>query len=325
MTHNSICQDFEIIWADGQERNVQKCNTVLALGTFDGVHTAHKSLLDSAIKLKERLGAEYVGAWCFRQSPASVLKGEPILSLTSIGEKVRIMNDYGLDFVAVGDFEDFRNISAEDFVDDILVDKLGCIGAVCGFNHRFGHRGAGDSSLLKKRFGNDHVITVNEIKMFGETVSSTAIRNHIIAGEIETANAMLGRRFSLESTVVQGKKLGREMQFPTANQYFSNGMIIPKHGIYATVCTLENGEKYVGVSNVGTRPTISDDKDSHVANCETHICDFSGDLYGQMLKIEFCAYLREEKRFGSIDELTSAIENDRNNAIALFKSKTIEF
>ena len=114
------------------------------------------------------------------------------------------------------------------------------------------------------------------------------------------------------------------MQFPTANQYFSEGMIIPKHGIYATVCTLADGKRYIGVSNVGTRPTISDDKDSHIANCETHICDFTGDLYGQMLKIEFCAYLREEKRFSSIDELTSAIENDKNTAIKLFNSKGIE-
>lgn len=315
---------LEIIWADGKSRSFKGCRTVVALGTFDGVHVAHKSLLDSAINLRDKIGAEYVGAWCFSQSPASILKGELIRSLTTIDEKVRIMNEYGLDFVAVGDFKDFRNMSAEDFVDTILLDRLGCVGAVCGFNHRFGHRGLGDSSLLKIKLGENRVVTVNEIKMFDETISSTAIRNKIISGDIEKANAMLGRRFSLESIVVQGKKLGREMQFPTANQYFSEGMIIPKHGIYATVCTLADGKRYIGVSNVGTRPTISDDKDSHIANCETHICDFTGDIYGQMLKIEFCAYLREEKRFSSIDELTLAIENDKNTAIKLFNSKGIE-
>ena len=319
MTHN-----FEIIWADGKSRSLKNCRSVIALGTFDGVHIAHKCLLDSAIALKKATKSEYAGAWCFSQSPASVLKGDPILSLTAVSEKIRIMNDYGLDFVAVGDFRDYRSLSAEDFIDIILKDELSCVATICGFNHRFGHRGAGDSSLLKSKFGEDNVVTVNEIKMFEETVSSTAIRSKITSGEIEKANAMLGRRFSIEGVVVEGKKLGREMQFPTANLYFSEGVIIPRHGIYATVCTLENGEKHIGVSNVGIRPTISDDKDSHVANCETHICDFSGDLYGQKLKIEFCAYLREEMRFGSIDELTSAIENDRNKAMALFNSKSIE-
>ena len=318
---NSTNIRFKIYWADGHNHDILPSSSVLALGTFDGVHSAHKALLDAAIDLKKELKLDFVGAWCFAQSPASFLRGEEIPSLTSIDEKIRLMHEYGMDFVAVGDFKDYCHIPADDFIDRVLVDQLHCSAVVCGFNHRFGHKGLGNSSLLKEKLGQACVVTVNEIQMFGETVSSTAIRNKILSGDITHANAMLGRYFTLETPVVPGKKLGRTMNFPTANQYFTIGSIVPKHGIYATLCTLENGKKYIGVSNVGVRPTITDEKDDHTANCETYICDFTGNIYGQMLKIEFCEYLREEKKFDSIEALKSSIEQDKNNAIAFFKSQ----
>lgn len=322
---NSTNIRFKIYWADGRPHDILPSSSVLALGTFDGVHSAHKTLLDTAINVKTDLGLNFVGAWCFAQSPASFLKGEAIPSLATLEQKIRLMHEYGMDFVAVGDFKDYCNMSANDFIDQILVQQLNCSAAVCGFNHRFGHKGIGNASLLKEWLGESHVVTVNEIQMFGETVSSTAIRNKILSGDISHANAMLGRNFALETSIVSGKKLGRKLKFPTANQYFPDGLIVPKHGIYATLCTLENGKKYIGVSNVGVRPTISDDKDDHTANCETYICDFTGDIYGQTLKIEFCEYLREEKKFDSIEALGASIEQDKNNAIAFFNSKKQDF
>ena len=316
-----MSKDFKIFWSErynGQTPSLS--NTILALGTFDGIHVAHQELLSEAITLKEKLNANLAGAWCFEQSPASVLRGIDIPSLTTLEQKIRIMLLNGLDFVAVGDFKCFAGVTAEDFVDNVLIGELGCIATVCGFNHRFGYKGLGNAALLRSKLSDTNVIEVNEITMFGETVSSTSIREKIASGEIEKANSMLGRRFSLSSQVMHGKRLGREMQFPTANQFFPTRLIVPKHGIYATACTLESGERYVGVSNIGIRPTISDELDTHVANCETYICDFSGDIYGQNLTVEFCAYLREEKRFSSIDELSSAIAQDKANSIEYFKS-----
>ena len=321
MVENNI----KIYWSDSVVNDIRPCkSTVLALGTFDGVHVAHKKLLEEAVNLKKSLGAEYAGAWCFSQSPASILRGIDIPALTTLEQKIKLMLDCGIDFVAVGDFQDFCNISADDFINKVLAHHLNCVGAVCGFDHRFGYKGIGNASLLKERLGNDNVIEVSEIKIHGETVSSTAIREKIASGQIADANEMLGRCFELQSPVVHGKKLGREMQFPTANQFFPQDLIVPKHGIYATLCTLEDGRRLIGVSNVGIRPTISDDKDSHIANCETYICYFSDDIYGQALYVSFCAYLREEKRFSSIDELSEAISKDKDNAIAYFKSYNID-
>ncbi len=318
--------NFKIFWADRyRDEKPVLTKSVLALGTFDGIHIAHKELLSEALALKNRIKADLAGAWCFEQSPASVLRGISIPSLTTLDQKISIMLAQGLDFVAVGDFKCFSGMTAEDFIDKILIDDLGCIATVCGFNHKFGYKGLGNSSLLRGRFSCERVVEVDEITMFGETVSSTSIREKIASGEIEKANVMLGRSFSLISKVVHGKRLGREMQFPTANQFFPAELIVPKHGIYATVCILESGEKYIGVSNVGIRPTISDDIDTHVANCETYICDFSGNIYGQNLTIEFCAYLREEKRFSSIDELSLAISQDKANAIEFFESHKSKF
>ena len=314
---------FEVFWRGGVERNITDHTSVLALGTFDGVHIAHKRLIDEANSLKNRVGATLVGVWCFSESPAGYFKGVTVPALTLPKQKIRILHESGADFVAIGDFASFCATTADDFISNVLISRFKCIGAVCGFNHRFGHKGAGDMNLLKERFGADHVVSVDEIKMFGQTVSSTAIRTSLLEGDPIKAGEMLGRRFALDAPVVHGKQLGRELDFPTANQYFTGNLIVPKHGIYATVCTLENGEKHIGVSNVGVRPTISDEIDSHIANCETYICDFSGDLYGQSLKVEFCAYLREEKRFSSIEELRTAIMADKESALKFFSKNNI--
>ena len=309
---------YKIFWHNNLECDISNHKSILALGTFDGVHIAHKKLIDEAVSLKSRVGASLVGVWCFSQSPAGFFKGVTVPALTPPEQKIKILLDLGADFVAVGDFASFCKMNADNFISDVLISRFNCIGTVCGFNHKFGYKGLGDTNLLKERFGDTRVVSVDEIKMFGQTVSSTAIRSALMDGDPIKAGEMLGRKFALEAPVVHGKQLGRELEFPTANQYFTGDLIVPKHGIYATLCTLENGEKYIGVSNVGVRPTISDEIDSHIANCETYICNFSGDLYGQTLKVEFCAYLREEKRFSSIEELRSAINADKEAALNFF-------
>lgn len=309
---------IKVYWSDGRVDELPDGNSVIALGTFDGVHLAHARLIEEARALKDRISAKHVGAWSFSQAPASILLGKNIPLISTHGERVRLLLSLGLDFVAVGDFADFREMAAESFISSVLKEKLQSVGAVCGFNHRFGHMGKGSPELLMEYFNKDAVVTVPEIKVGGETVSSSAIRKKLINGDIEAANLMLGRCFSLTSKVISNKRLGHKLGFPTANQRFPSDQIVPHHGIYASRCILQNGKKYIGVSNVGVRPTISDGSDDHVVNCETYIHGFSDDIYGQILTVELCRLIREEKKFSSLNELKAAIAHDTEQAINYF-------
>lgn len=312
-------KDFTVYTKNGILKEPPQGGFVIALGTFDGVHSAHKRLFEEAMKLKSKINARGVGAWCFRDLPAAFLRAESIPKLMSLEEKVEAMLSFGLDFVAVGSFEDFRALDAESFVTSLLIEKLGCVGAVCGFNHRFGYMGKGNAALLTSVLGEDNVVTVEEISYGGETVSSSAIRRHISSGDMERATIMLGRPFSLKAPVIGGKRLGRKLNFPTANQNFKSGSVTPLHGIYATRCKID-GIPYMGVSNVGIRPSIVDGSDDHTVNCETYIIDFSGDLYGKELTVEFCKLLRTEKKFDSIEALRRQISLDVEQAKEYFES-----
>jgi riboflavin kinase/FMN adenylyltransferase len=294
--------------------------SVMALGTFDGVHIAHRALISEAVKLKKKLGADSVGVWCFEESPASVLRGEVGMTLTEEDEKTSLLLKCGADFVSVARFEDFRDMSAVDFVLDVLIYHFGCVGAVCGYDHRFGRGGLGDPLLLKKIFGSNRTVTVQKITLGGETVSSSAIRAHLRRGEVEKANMMLGRALSFTATVQSGKRLGRTIGFPTANQTLPRGLNQLRFGVYATRCSFSDGEKYIGVSNVGVRPSIGEG-DDHRVNCETYLIDFSGEVYGREMTVEFCAFLREEMKFSSLDELKSAIEKDKNKTVEFFRGR----
>ena len=309
--------EISVITKDGQTTSLKGKSTVLALGTFDGVHVAHRQLLERAVTLKAELGAQLCGAFCFAESPISVLYGVPVPQISSPEQKLELMFAAGLDFVAICDFAAFRNVGAREFALDVIQERLGGIGTVCGFNHRFGAGGVGNSELLCELLGNENVITLPEVKIDGVTVSSSAIRGYLADGNIEMANKMLGRRFCLCSEILRGKRLGRTIDCPTTNQRFPANAVPLRRGIYATICTTEDGQTYIGASNVGIRPSIDGAIDDHTPNCETLIADFSREIYGQMLKVEFCHYLRGEQKFSSLDELKSAIQGDLSKAVEL--------
>ncbi len=291
-------------------------STVMALGTFDGVHIAHKKLIDEAKKLKKRLHAQNLGVWCFEDIPAAILSGKKLMSLTDRTEKLNLLFESGADIVVMADFEHYRSMSAEDFVNEILIIGLECKGAICGYDHRFGKDGRGNSSLLEALIGDENTVILPEMKLDGETVSSTAIRNHLKNGETEKASRMLGRNISFTSPVLEGKKLGRQLGSPTANQIIPDGLSQLKYGVYATKCHVD-GQSYIGVSNIGIRPSI-DARDDHKLNCETYIFDFEGRLYGKQMTVELCSHLRDEMKFSSLEELAHAIEADKQNAAKYF-------
>ena len=310
---------LEVTFRGKLDHDLTKIRTVIALGTFDGVHIAHKRLIEEANRLKEKIGAELVGVWCFEESPGAIINGILPTVLTTKDERIDLLFTCGADFVVMGRFEELRYIGAKEFINGILFTRLGCVGTVCGYDHHFGYLGLGDATLLEAELGKENTVTVPEIKLSGETVGSSAVRKHLAQGEVEIANAMLGRPISVSVPVSEGKKLGRRLGFPTANQLFPENFAPMKNGVYATRCSFDDGSSYMGVSNVGVRPSI-ESGDDHKKNCETYIIDFSGELYSRKMKVEFCAYLREEKKFSSLEELTSAIERDRDRTVEFFKN-----
>lgn len=291
-----------------KSRTARPC--VLALGNFDGVHVAHKELIKTACSLAHTLGDVSVGVWCFDESTLPHKSDCPV-QITPLSLKTELFFDLGVDFAVVADFSRMHSTHPEQFVSEHLIKELGCVGVVCGYNFRFGKDRLGDPELLRMYFG-ENLNVVPRIELDGETVSSTRIRELLRLGDTCHAGKLLGRPFSLVSDVSHGKRLGTTLGFPTANQTFPDGCIYPKHGVYATVCTLPDGTKHIGVSNVGIRPTVSN---SHNVNCETYILDFDGDIYGKSLKVEFYARLRDEKKFNSVEQLKNAIAHDAISAV----------
>lgn len=292
-------------------------NCVLALGSFDGVHIAHTELCHKCIQLKDHIGAQLSGAFCFSENPLQYLTNEVPAYLTTWQQKSELLLKTGLDFVIVASFPSFKDMEADEYI-NFLKDTFGCIGVCCGYNFRFGKGGKGDYESLVCAFGKEHSFVLCKMTLGQTQISSTQIRQYISQGKMDDVCSMLGYNYSITSPVVEGKKLGRTIGFPTINQVFDSGMAIPLFGIYAVLCTLDDGSIYTGVANVGIRPTVSNAIDSHEVNCETYIHNFNMNLYGQTVKTEFCHFLRPERKFNSIEELTKQIQSDSEHAIEYF-------
>lgn len=287
----------------------------LALGNFDGVHVGHRRLLLAARDAAARIPGCLAGAWTFT-ALAKTMSDTPALTTTE--EKLQQFAEAGLDFAILEDFSAVRNLSPEEFVRAHLVETLGCAAVVCGFNFRFGYKGAGTCTDLERLLAEEHIpLTVIDPVTYGDTVvSSTRIRTAVADGNMEAAAALLGRPFSVCLPVRHGKQLGRKIGLPTINQDFPAGHIVPRHGIYVCLCTVGDS-RYMGVTNVGVRPSVV--SDGHV-NCETHLIDYDGVLYGESVRVEFLTRLRDEMRFDSLDQLCAAIQNDIQQARDYFSA-----
>lgn len=289
--------------------------SVCALGFFDGVHKAHTQLLTKCTAYAKLHGLKSV-ALTFETSPAEYF-GKKIKYLTTFTQKKEIMLNIGIDDVfALKCDKQTLSMTAEEFVDSILVKKLDCAAVFCGFNYTFGKDGKGNSDMLIrlcKHKGID-VFVLSEMCYGGLSVSSSNIRALLENGDIESANNLLSRPFEIAGTVKSGKMLGRLLSFPTANIYLEPSLPELPHGVYATktsVC----GKEYISVSNVGTNPTVGGES----LRAETYILNFDGDIYGEDIKIRFYKFLRNEKQFSSVDELKKQIEHDKNKSIEYFK------
>ncbi len=287
---------------------------VLSLGNFDGVHLAHRALLQSAKELCEDQFPNAVSAvFCFRRPSSDYLSSTPSEHLSTLSQKLEFFRESGAKAVCLADFPTLQSLSPADFA-ALLREQCRCLAAVCGFNYRFGKNGAGQALQLESLLGAP-VLVQPEITDGEEAISSTRIRRLLSLGETEEAARLLARPFSFSSPVLHGKALGHKLGAPTVNQRFPEGLLIPRHGVYLTNCLLD-GRHYHGVSNVGSHPTV--DAAAEV-NCETYLLDCSGDLYGKEITVSFLKFLRPEKRFASKEALMAQIQADISAAKAYFE------
>lgn len=288
--------------------------TVCALGFFDGVHEAHSFILSECVRHAQRFGLKSL-ALTFEKSPAEYF-GKKIKYLTSLSQKEELMKNVGIDEVVVLECnEQTLSLTPEQFVDEILVKRLNVSALFCGFNYTFGKNAVGNTELLKELCAkrNIEVFVTPCMTDYGVTVSSSEIRAALARGDIELANKLLNRPFEVRGIVSEGKRLGRTLDFPTANIYPHNLPDLP-YGVYATKTRI-NQTEYVSVTNVGVNPTVNDAN----LRIETFIIDFDGDIYQENIAIKFFKFLREEKAFSSLEELKKQIATDTKNTTNFFK------
>jgi len=280
--------------------------TSIALGFFDGVHKAHKNIILSAVKKAGKENLEPI-VLTFDKSPAEMLSPENVCYIITPEEKKRICESLGAGISFLETEKELLDKEPEDFVREYLVEKYKARHISCGYNYRFGKSGKGDPELLEKLSGKyGFTVEVSPcITKNGEEVSSSRIRTLIKNGYIKEANELLERSFSITGTVTPGKQLGTKMGFPTANVLIKEKMLSPKRGVYKTRTFVDEAE-YSSVTNVGINPTVA--KES--LRAETYIGGYSGELYGKEIRIEFDAFIREERKFEDIEALKAQISED---------------
>ena len=260
----------------------------VALGDFDGMHKAHKTVVT---------GAEDVTIYCVNNRFSLLQK--------SIFES-RYKN------CVFADFSKIKDMDAAEFIDKILIGELGAETLLCGYNFRFG-KGAMWSAFDLRSYLEEKGVWVRILEHLdyeGEPISSSRIRTELEKGHIAAANAMLGYNFTFESEVIKGDRRGRKIGFPTANQKLPVGLTVPKYGVYESRAEID-GVMYKAFTNIGIRPSFR--LDSPLS--ETHIFDFDGELYSKNLRIELVRYIREEKTFSNINELKEQLENDKSGIV----------
>lgn len=290
-------------------------NTAIALGFFDGLHKGHRKVISLAVNEKQN-GLIPV-CFTFLQSPKSVIFGTPANAVMTVEDKLKTLETLGIEHTYRADFKQIMNMSADDFVEKILIKTLNAKKLFCGFNYRFGKNGNGDVELLKQLClkNNIEVCVVPSEQDNGDVVSSTLIRELIENGNVKRANAILCTKFGFSSVIEHGKRLGRELGTPTINQPLNPDLVVPKFGVYASAVTLENGKVYCGVTNIGIKPTVG----GTVALCETWMPEYDGDeIYGQKADIRLLDFIRPEKKFNGIVELKDAIISNGRTALKIF-------
>ncbi|HET6243870.1 MAG: bifunctional riboflavin kinase/FAD synthetase [Bacteroidetes bacterium] len=292
-------------------------NPVVTTGTFDGVHIGHQTIIKRLKELAEKENGETVLITFFPHPRMVLYPSDDSLKLINTQEeKIELLDKYGINHLIVIPFtKEFSRLSSIEFVRNILVNKVRTKKLVIGYNHHFGRNREGSFEHLKE-FGPVYGFEVEEIPaqdMENVSVSSTKIRAALLEGDINTANSYLGHPYSLRGNVVLGNKLGREIGFPTANiKIPEKYKLIPANGVYVVDVIIENS-RFQGMLNIGNNPTVNNNNKEQTI--EVHIFDFSKDIYGQKIIVEFKDRIRDEIKFENLEQLKEQLEKDKKTAL----------
>lgn len=294
--------------------------TIVTLGTFDGVHLGHKSILNKLIEAGKNRGEESLVLTFFPHPRMILEQNSDIKLLNTIDEKAQLLNDLGIDNLIVQKFDNsFSQLLPEDFVQQVLVDIFNVGKIIIGYDHRFGKNRSADINDLVA-FGIKYGFEVEQIsaeEINNVSVSSTKIRSALQSGDLYLANKYLGYQYLIKGKVVKGRQLGRTIGFPTANLIVSESYkLIPAIGVYAAFAII-NDQKYYGMINIGTNPTIGENP----VTIEMNIFDFDSNIYEQEIQVGFIEKIRDQQKFNSIDELKNALHKDKIETIKIINKK----
>ncbi|AOR23285.1 bifunctional riboflavin kinase/FAD synthetase [Clostridium taeniosporum] len=291
--------------------DIKTYKNYIALGSFDGLHIGHLSLIDKVTKIAKKNNGKSM-VFTFKNHPRKFINPNNTLKLLMENDdKVKILEDKGIDIIYFANFnKEFMKITPEEFIKFLCVN-LNVKGIVVGFNYKFGYKNSGDIKLLKelqKKHGYElHIMDSCTYK--DEVISSTRIRKELEEGNVLEASIMLNRPYFIKGEIVHGRQFGRMMGFPTANLKYNKDIILPKIGVYYTNVEVNN-KIYKGITNIGNNPTVNG-KDITV---ETNILDFNEDIYGNIIKVYFVKKIRDQKKFDSIDDLKKELKNNKSFA-----------
>lgn len=299
--------------------NLDLLNSVATLGIFDGVHLGHRALLDRLVSTASMAGGESVVITFFPHPRLVLEKNKIDLSfLTTMEEKKVLLEKANVDHLVIIEFSlSFSKIRACDFIKDILIGKIGTQHLIIGYNHHFGRGGEGDFNTIKRcTEGLD--FKVEQLQGYRTEVgivSSSSIRDALLNGKLDEANRFLGYFYSVTGTIIEGRKIGRSIGFPTANIHPDyRYKLIPCNGVYAVEVRLD-GTVYPGMLNIGSNPTVNDD--IRFRSIEVHIFDFDKDIYGKNITVIFRKRLRDEKKFDSLQQLEDQMAKDKEDTLHL--------
>lgn len=281
-------------------------NTIVTVGKFDGVHKGHEKLFD--VISRNANGRQKV-VLTFETTPRAFLNNDANKTIVTESEKQMLCQQRGIDvYMKMPMEKEFLSLSPDEFIKDILKEKIGATTIVCGPDFRFGCRAMGNVDFLmanQEKYGYK-LIVVEKEQYHNLDISSTGIRDKIVEGELTEVNEMLGHPYRIIGRVIEGKQLGRTIGIPTANLIPDENKLLPPKGVYKTMVVVGEN-RYKAITNIGINPTV---EDGQIMKVESHLLDFDGQIYGEIIQVLFYEYLRKECQFNSVEELKSQIKAD---------------
>jgi len=282
---------------------------VLTIGNFDGIHLGHQRLIELCEKSAKTKGV-MAAVLTFTPHPSQIISHQNVKLLMTDEQKKQKLVDLKLDAVIFQKFSlDFSKISAQNFLQKVLIDGLKVSEVIVGYNFKFGHQGMGSAALLKEQLGSHGILTqiVSPVLINDEVCSSSLIRQLLSEGKVEKAARFLGRNYSLQGTVIHGEKRGKHIGFPSATLQTKQKLILSM-GVYETLVRLPGEKEFLlGATNIGRRPTFKSNDEIHI---ETHVLNFDREIYGQPMELFFVKKIRDEMKFNSVHELRRQINLD---------------